>query len=251
MNVKNGHPAPGPRPCPSQATVLRGCSLSSEWGSALPRSQEERSRTHTHRGQACIHSPTARVAVLTGCPHWPPRSPSSPLPWRETKTLREIHHLQLEVPGPLEEPQPRTEGGHAPSLEQVPFGGQQAGQGLGICLLRGMEGAAQPPLTTDSLRSSLLHRPAEPRTLEGAGVSTSQAERLGPCQGARQGRNGGTTPTTAQTRGGEELRPASSRKKPQPAWRESKSVSPGRGRGCLCARLFQSLVFFSLNGGSW
>lgn len=208
-------------------------------GSALPRSQQERSRTRTHWGQ-----PHRWGCSPDRCPHWPPpRSPSSPLPWRETKTLREIH-LKLEVPGPLEEPQPRTEGGHAPSPEQVPSGDQQAGQGLGVCLPRGMKGSAQPPLTADSLRRSLLHHPAEPRTHKGAGVSTSRAERPGALPGGQAGQDGGTTPTTAQTRGGEELRPASSRKKPQPAWEESQSASPGQGRGRLCARLCSSLWFF-------
>lgn len=226
MNVKNGHPAPGPRPCPSQATVLCGCGLSSEWGSALPRSQEERSRTRTHWGQACIHSPTTRVAVLTGCPHWPPRSPSSPFPWRETKTLREIHHLQLEVPGLLEEPQPRTEGGHAHPLSRCPLGASRLGRAWEYVSPGEWRGLLSPlsPLTRCEAASFTTRQSPG---LKGAGVSTSQAERPGPCQGARQGRNGGTTPTTAQTCGGEELRSASSRKKPQPAWRESKSVSPG------------------------
>lgn len=244
MNVKNGHPAPGPRPCPSQATVLRGCGLSSEWGSALPRSQEERSRTRTHWGQACIHSPTARVAVLTGCPHWPPWSPSSPFPWRETKTLREIHHLQLEVPGLLEEPQPRTEGGHAPSLEQVPFGGQQAGQGLGICLPGGMEGAAQPPLTTDSLRSSLLHRPAEPRTQGGRGLH-QPGRTSGALPGGQAGQEWGHNPHHCTDTWGRGTQ-ASFFQEETSACVERIQVSLPRLRlrPPLCPPLFQSLVFF-------
>lgn len=243
MNVRNGHPAPGPHPCPSQATVLHGCSLSSEWGSALPRSQQGRSRTHTHRGQAHSHSPTTRVAVLTRCPHWPPPwFPSSPFPWRETKALWEIHHLKLEVPGLLEEPQPRTEGSRAPSLEQVPSEGQQAGQGLEICLTRGMGGGAQPPLTADSLRSSFLHRLAEPRTHKRAGVSTSRAEHPGALPGGQAGQGAQPPPLhrhVGQRNSGQLLpgRNLSLRG-------DNPSRSPqAEAAAALCPPLSQSLVF--------
>lgn len=246
------HPAPGPHPCPSQATVLHGCSLSSEWGSALPRSQQGRSRTHTHRGQACSHSPTARVAVLTRCPHWPPPwSPSSPFPWRETKALWEIHHLKLEVPGPLEEPQPRTEGSRAPSLEQVPSEGQQAGQGLEICLPRGMGGGAQPPLTADSLRSSLLHHLAEPRTHKRAGVSTSRAEHPGALPGGQAGQEWEHNPHHCTDTWGRGTQASFFREETSACVETIQAGLPRPRLRPPCARLCLSLWFFPLNGGSW
>lgn len=252
-NVKNGHPAPGLHPYPSQTTVLHGCGLSSEWGSALPRSQQERSHTRTHQGQACSHSPTARLAVLTGVHTGHHHGPPPPLSPGEKQTLfwRSII-LSWRSQGPWKSPSQELREATPHPLSRCPLGTSRLGMAWEYVSPGEWRGPLGP-LTTDSLRSSLLHRPAEPRTHEGAGVSTSRAERPGALPGGQAGQDGGTTPATTQTRGGEELRPASSRKKPQPAWGESQSASPGPGpgRGRLCARLCSSLWFFSLNGGSW
>lgn len=70
----------------------------------------------------------------------------------EKQTLQGTHHHMLEVPGELEEPQPRSKGSYVPFLEQVPSQGQQEAQGLRICPptpLGGGRWGTQSPLSSN------------------------------------------------------------------------------------------------------
>lgn len=152
-----------------------------------------------------------RVAVLTGCPSWPPGwSPPLLYPQRETKTLQGTHHLMLEMAGQLEGPQQEMREATPHSLSRCHLG--PAGRaGLGNASDLGTCQASQSPLSSDPQKSSILPRPAEPGTHKGAGVSDSWAKCPG-AQPAGQGRQEwGCTPDTTQPLRGEELRTASFR----------------------------------------
>ena len=123
MNVKGCHPAPGP--CPScHKPLLLWRQLEQKGGWPFPGACR---RGHTPwTGLMPQHHPGI-AALATSMPPtlcFPPKA----------KILQGTHHHLLEVPGELEEPQPRSEGGHASFLKQVPSRGQQEGQGLGPCL---------------------------------------------------------------------------------------------------------------------
>lgn len=121
MNVRGCHPAPGPGPSCHKPLLLW---LQPEQRGGWPFPGACRRGHAPCTGLMPQHHPG--FAVL---------APGTSMPLAlcfplETKTLQGTHHHLPEVPGELEEPQPRSEGGHASSLNQVASGAQQEGQGL-------------------------------------------------------------------------------------------------------------------------
>lgn len=126
----------------------------------------------------------------------------------------------------------------------MPSGGQQEGQGLGICPPKGMDGELRP-LSSDAQRSSV----SPPRTAQDSGgrVSHSWTKCPGALPAGQAGQKWGPNPDTAQTLRGEE-----NAGQPLPETTsactegETKSVSSGRGQGPAASvpTSVQPLVFF-------
>ena len=99
-------------------------------------------------------------------------------------------------------------------------------------------GGGHGPLSAPTLRSSILHRPAEPRTPNEAGVSGSQAERPGALPAM------GVQPQHCTDAWGRGTQASLFQEPPQPAWREKPNPSPWAKATAACFRVCSAFGFF-------
>lgn len=170
-------------------------------------------------------------------------------PGEKLKLSQGTHCLMLEVPGELEEPQPSSERWATP---HSPCRCHQRASRKGRAWEYVSPGRWMGEFTP---LSALIHREAASFTAQqspgftGAGISASWDGCPRALSAGQAGLELGHNPKTAQTLGGEELRPASSRNNLSQGGKHPVSLLRPRPRPPLFPPLF-SLWFFPLSGGS-